>query len=322
MTVNAIKPGWVKPETILFASEMPVNETAFESALAQAREFKAELVLFHAYSTLRATFTESSGICHYDYEGTECLEKQQLEPLTKRSRQAGVESKVVVRSGHLDEQILIFARERGIDRIVMSMHSPGPMGKFPAGSVAESVLRHSVAPVYIVGPQVALPEPGVFATHTVLCAVNMHKSSEVVVRFAAELAAQYEARLVLQHVIQPWKYAQALTGSWLDELETKLLGLVPLESREKVQVEVILVPGDLTEELLYHSQVQQADLIVLGAHEGAASAGATHHDLACEVIAQAHCPVITLSPVVLAERCADYSVRSTFDVECSFSHSS
>ena len=36
MAATAMKAGWVKPSTILFASEIPVNERAFEFALAQA----------------------------------------------------------------------------------------------------------------------------------------------------------------------------------------------------------------------------------------------------------------------------------------------
>jgi len=34
-----IKPGWSKPSTVLFASEIPANEKAFAFALAQATEF-------------------------------------------------------------------------------------------------------------------------------------------------------------------------------------------------------------------------------------------------------------------------------------------
>jgi len=47
-----VKPGWSKPSTILFASEIPANEKAFAFALAQAAEFSANLILFHAYDTL------------------------------------------------------------------------------------------------------------------------------------------------------------------------------------------------------------------------------------------------------------------------------
>ena len=61
------------------------------------------------------------------------------------------------------------------------------------------------------------------------------------------------------------------------------------------------MPGDPTEELLYQSTAQQADLIVLGAQGASAFAAITRHGVVYKVLAHAHCPVITLSPVVLAE---------------------
>jgi hypothetical protein len=39
---SVMKPGWSKPSTILFASEIPANQKAFAFALAQASEFSAE----------------------------------------------------------------------------------------------------------------------------------------------------------------------------------------------------------------------------------------------------------------------------------------
>ena len=36
---DLLKPGWSKPSTIVFASEIPANEKAFAFALAQAAEF-------------------------------------------------------------------------------------------------------------------------------------------------------------------------------------------------------------------------------------------------------------------------------------------
>lgn len=306
MTAKALKPGWVKPETILFASEVPVNDNVFEFALAQARHFQAELILFHAYDTLMVTTSETSGICYYDSAAAARTEKRHLEPLAERARQAGVECKIVVRSGLPDDQILAFTREREIDRIVMGTHSPGPVGKLLVGSVAEAVLRHSIVPVYIVGPQVEIAEPEVpespyFAIDVVLCAVSLQESSKAVVRFAAELAAQHEARLVLQHVIRPQERTQVLADHALDGIETDLLRLVPMELQEKVEVDAIVVPGDPTEELLHQSRAQQANLIVLGAQGASAFAAITRYGIVYKTLARAHCPVITLSPVILAQ---------------------
>jgi nucleotide-binding universal stress UspA family protein len=297
----AIKPGWSSPSTILFASEIPANDRAFNFALAHAREFAADLVVFHAYDTLVVAASETSGIRYYDYAAAARSEVQQLEPLAERARQSGVHCDVVVRPGLAADQILGYLRERHIDRIVMGTHSPGPIGKILVGSVAEAVLRTANVPVFILGPEVVDGAFRNFATRTILSAVSLIESSFVVASFAAELALQHNARLILQHVIRPQDRAEILAGRTIEEIETELFCLIPAALRDQISVQTIVVPGDPTEELLYQSRAQQADLIVLGAHGASAFAAITRHGVVYKVLAHSHCPVITLSPAVLAE---------------------
>ena len=298
---TGIKPGWSKPSTILFASEIPANEKAFAFALAQAAEFGANLILFHAYDTLVVAASETSGIRYYDYAAAARAEIKQLEPLAQRVRESGVPCEVVVRPGLPADQILSFLREREVDRVVMGTHSPGPIGKLLVGSVAEAVLRTAKVPVYIVGPDVVDGTYRNFGTRTILCAVSMQEASYMVADFAAELAVRHNARLVLQHVIRPQDRAEVLAGRTIDQVEADLLSLVPVEFQEKLTVQTIVVPGDPTEELLYQARAQQADLIVLGAQGASAFAAITRHGVVYKVLAHSHCPVITLSPTVLAE---------------------
>jgi nucleotide-binding universal stress UspA family protein len=296
-----IKPGWSKPSTILFASEIPANEKAFAFALAQAAEFGANLILFHAYDTLVVAASETSGIRYYDYAAAARTEIKQLEPLAQRVRAPGVPCEVIVRPGLAADQILAFLREREVDRVVMGTHSPGPIGKLLVGSVAEAVLRTAKVPVYIVGPEVVDGSYRNFAIRTILCAVSMQEASYIVAGFAAELAEQHSARLILQHVIKPQERAEVLAGRSIDQVEDDLRSLVPVELTGRLAVQTIVVPGDPTEELLYQGRAQQADLIVLGAQGASAFAAITRHGVVYKVLAHAHCPVITLSPVVLAE---------------------
>src|ERR1700744_3770795 len=151
---TAMKPGWSKPSTILFASETPANEKALNFAVAQAKEFGANLILFHAYDTMVVAASETSGIRYYDYAAAARAEIQHLEPLAQKIREQGVPCELAVRPGLPADEILNFVRERQIDRIVMGTHSPGPVGKPLVGSVAEAVLRTARIPVFIVGPDV------------------------------------------------------------------------------------------------------------------------------------------------------------------------
>jgi nucleotide-binding universal stress UspA family protein len=295
----AIKPGWSKPSTILFASEIPANEKAFGFALAQASEFGADLILFHAYDTLVVAASETSGIRYYDYAAAARSETSHLEPLAQRARKAGIQCEVVVRPGLAADQIVTFLREREVDRIVMGTHSPGPIGKLLVGSVAEAVLRTAKVPVCIVGPDVVDGTFRNFATRTILCAISLLESSYVVATFAAELALQHNARLILQHVIRPQERAEVLAGRSVAQMEGDLLSLVPQELRDTVSIQTIVVPGDPTEELLYQGRAHQADLIVLGAHGASAFAAIARHGIVYKLLAHSHCPVITLSPAVL-----------------------
>lgn len=296
-----MKPGWSKPSTVLFASEVPANQKAFAFALAQAAEFDADLILFHAYDTLVVAASETSGIRYYDYAAAARTEKHQLEPLAQRVRDAGVRCEVLVRSGLAADQILALTRERAIDRIVMGTHSPGPIGKLLVGSVAEAVLRNATVPVYIVGPDVTDGSYRKFATRSILTAVSLQETSYTVAAFAAELAAQHSARLILQHVIRPQEKAEVLAGRSIDQIEADMLSMIPVELQNSIDAQAIVVPGDPTEELLYQARTQQADLIVLGAQGASAFAAITRHGVVYKVLAHSQCPVITLSPVVLAE---------------------
>jgi nucleotide-binding universal stress UspA family protein len=302
----ANKPGWSKPSTILFASEIPSNERAFNFALSQAKEFGADLVLFHAYDTLVVAASETSGIRYYDYAAAARADVKHLEPLALSARNAGIKCDVVVRPGLAADQILGYLRERHIDRIVMGTHSPGPIGKILVGSVAEAVLRSANVPVFVIGPEVVDGAYRNFATRSILCAVSFIESSFVIANFAAELALQHHARLTLQHVIRPQDRAEILAGHTIEEIESDLLCLIPPELRDQIGIQTIVVPGDPTEELLYQSRAQQADLIVLGAHGASAFAAIARHGVVYKVLAHSHCPVITLSPAVLAESGVKY----------------
>ena len=298
--VSALKPEWSKPRSILFATEVPTNDKAFAYAVAQACEFGADLVLFHAYDTLVVSASETTGMRYYDYAAAAHTEMRTLEPMAEHARAAGLTCEIVVRPGLPADQILAFLRERPVDRIVMGTHSPGPVGKLLVGSVAEAVLRSSPVPVYVIGPNVVDGKFRNYTTQTILCAVSMTEGSPLVARFAAELAIQHKSRLILQTVIRPQDRREVLAGRTIDQIEADLLALVPEELQRQLNLQAIVVPGDPTEELLYQARSQDADLIVLGAHGASAFAAITRHGIVYKVLAQTHSPVITLSPAVLA----------------------
>lgn len=297
----ALKPGWSKPCTILFASECPPNEKIFGFALAQAAEFHAHLIIFHVYDNSgMSAFRASEMRCYYDADAR--AEKHHLEPLAQRAWNLGIHTKIIVQPGLPADEILTYLRRHNVDRVVMGAHSPGPVGKLLVGPVAEEVLRKASVPVCFVGPNVGEGTFRNLVTRKVLCDVSKQEASHVVANFGAGLAVKHNASLILHHVIPPQERAEVLGDRTTDQIEAELPSLVPVKLKHKVSVLTRVALGDPADELLCHGRSQQADLIVLGAQGASQFAAVTRFGIVYKVLAYAHCPVITLSPIVLAER--------------------
>ena len=161
-------------------------------------------LFFHAYDSLDMAASEPSATRRRTYAGARA-EKQRFEPLAQRARDCGVPCTIAVRPGLPADEIVSFLHGRKIDLVIMGAHTPGPIGKMLVGSVAEAVLRTANVPVNIVGPEVV---EGTFhncAKRTILCSCSVSPQglNHVVVRFAAELAANHNAGLILHYVIPP-----------------------------------------------------------------------------------------------------------------------
>lgn len=288
---------WIKPGTILFAATVPVNENAFRFALAQAAEFKSCLVIFHAYDTLAVSTAQASGIVYYDYDAARHEAMKILEPLAKRAHKAGLPCRIEVHTGLPAEQILTYVHESAVDRIVMGTRSPGAVGKLFVGSVAEEVLRKAPVPVYVVGPRCVDGAYRRYAVRKILCGVSRLAASTPVTNFAAALAQQDEARLMLLHVVQPGQFCKALAGYTAAQMEHELQEMIPVKL-SSVKTESIVVLGDPTEEILFRARATQVDLIVLGARQASTFEAVVRSGVAYKVIAEAECPVLALPPVV------------------------
>jgi nucleotide-binding universal stress UspA family protein len=129
--------------------------------------------------------------------------------------------------------------------------------------------------------------------------VSKPEASQVVANFGAELAAREKASLLLQQVIPPQDSDELLGDRPLDQLEAELPLLVRSRLPVNIPVQARVVLGDPSEELLYQGRARQANLIVLGAQGASSFAAASRAGTVYKVLAYAHCPVMTLSPVLL-----------------------
>jgi len=159
-----LKPGWIKPSSILFACEIPANQESFAFALAQPSSMERSLSSFTPMTCWwcrrrrsRASFPTMAPPSPKPKSSI-----WSRWPSAYGMRELNVKRWCVWGCRRPDSHLL---REREIDRIVMGTHSLGPIGRLLVGSAAEAVLRNARTPVFIVGPEVGTQAIATFRAH-------------------------------------------------------------------------------------------------------------------------------------------------------------
>jgi len=297
------------PKNVLFATDFSsISEAALPYATAICRRFGSTLHVAHVLSD--ATLLVMTGGVDYVSMGT-IYESAHQEATEKLDRMTlcfeGILHRCHVRHGLIWQNLADIITENEVNLIVVGTHGRTGLGKLLLGSVAEDILRHATCPVLTVGPKVSgrakLPAfppaerdlvPVELDVRQILFATNFACNSAVVAQAAVSLAEAFHARLALMHVFENYTHL----GSRPDLIEKGARGLqelVPKDAALQYPPETVLEFGSAAEQILKVASVREADLVVLGARP-AARAGSTHlpWTTAHQVIAHAHCPVLTI----------------------------
>ena len=181
------------------------------------------------------------------------------------------------------------------------------MGKLLLGSVAEDILRHAPCPVLTVGPRVSgrakLPAfrnhgndlaPVELDLRQIVFATNFASSASRLAEEAVALAITFRSRLTLMHVMEDYTRLGSKPEPIAEGLR-RLKDLIPADAELQYIPETLMEFGHAPERILETAAKREADMIVLGARSSA-DVGSTHlpFSVAPHVIAQAHCPVLTI----------------------------
>jgi nucleotide-binding universal stress UspA family protein len=131
----------------------PPSRAALTFAAALADKFGAELVLFHAVQDLAVFLPDAVTVTPVALPPTEQMTAAVREGLTRfleESKLTGRQVREEVREGTPHAEIVEFAREAGIDLIVMGTHGRGGLSHMLLGSVTEKVVRTAPCPVLTV----------------------------------------------------------------------------------------------------------------------------------------------------------------------------
>lgn len=141
---------------------------------------------------------------------------------------------------------------------------------------------------------------------TILHPTDFSEHSEFAFRLACALARDYNARLVLLHVLPPPMviYAggpvPAETWPSIDEAREKLHQLEGHAHRVRVESQVM--EGDPVDMILRAAEETHSDVIVMGTHGRTALSRLLLGSVAESVLRRAPCPVLTAKPLAIRKK--------------------
>jgi len=296
-------------KNVLFASDFSVtSEAAFPYATSICRRFGSTLHLVHVLSD--AGLLMMTGGVDYVSMGTifEDAQNEAMEKLEKISAHLEtIPHRRYVRHGQVWKNLALIVEANDIDLIVVGTHGRTGLGKLLLGSVAEDILRHAPCPVLTVGPKVSgrakLPAfrsqqtdvaPAELDLRQIVFATNFGSGAPRLAQEAVALANEFHARLSVMHVMEDYSRLGSKPEPIAEALRL-LKELLPPETELQYIPETLLDFGHAPERILKAAEERDADIIVLGAR-GSHDVGSTHvpWSVAPHVIAQAHCPVLTI----------------------------
>jgi nucleotide-binding universal stress UspA family protein len=273
------------------------GRAAFDHALALSRMHGAELTVVHAVPGDRA----------FEWDARERLDM--IGRLRQAAEESGVRLKVSVQHGDPAVVILLHARARRPDLIVLGTHHRTGLGRLRFGSVAKRVTLRATQPVLIVpsshGRRTA---ESLLSFDSILVAVDFSAGSLSAVERALSLA-NANSRVTLVHVVPSVPVASVSRYSY-DLSEPEYQGLLARDARRRLQdiisteaskgrtIHARVVAGDPSREIMRVATDVDADLILVGVTSRGAIKRLMLGSTAARVIRTAARPVLAIPELV------------------------
>jgi len=229
-----------------------------------------------------------------------------LSEVSTRLQEAGLRVEKIVLEGRAAQRIIDFARDQGVDLMVLSSHGGGGLSGWNIGSVVQKVILRSYTPTMIVRAYRPVTEELSGLRYDRLLV-------PCILPLATNLARFHQCRLLLAHVVgQPEVPRRApLTQEeaelidqiternrqkgerYLEELKSRLAGDV--ETRLMVSENPALTLHQLVEK-------EKADLVLLAAHGYSGEVQWPYGSVALNFIAYGTTPLLIMQDISEEER--------------------
>jgi nucleotide-binding universal stress UspA family protein len=266
---------------------------AYDRALALSRKHDAELLVVHAVPADRP----------FNWEGRE--RAVLVASLRRAAHAAGVHPKVSIQHGDPAGVILLHARSRAADLIVMGTNERSGLDHFRFGSVAETVALQATQPVLVV-PAADQETGDRLAPFTnIVVAVDLSEGSSAAIERALAIADD-NSRITVVHVVAGMAHAGASRYMYglmepeyhrhvAADARRKIAALIPSEVTAQRKVHVRVVSGDPAAEISRVASETGADVVLVGVSPRGAIGRRVFRSTAARVIRNADVPVLAVA---------------------------
>jgi nucleotide-binding universal stress UspA family protein len=183
------------------------------------------------------------------------------------------------------------------DLVMLPTHGLGVFDRLILGSVTAKILQDLGCPVWTSVHSEAAPPLEQIHCRRILCAVDLSERSQSVLKWASGLAAEYEAELGIVHATAEMPPALISVG-----LEDDLIRSVSAQAKKEIEnlqaitatsARVFVDSGDPEEVIARATKDFDADLLVMGRHDGSGLAGNLEQN-AYAILRDSPCPVISI----------------------------
>jgi nucleotide-binding universal stress UspA family protein len=237
-----------------------------------ARRFSSEIVMLHVanmQSRVAGVPEDSEEVKRWDLLTAVIRHAKEHQDPTFGSEMDGLIVQTRLKSGDVATDIVQTAHEEKADLIMMPSHS-FTFYQFLMGSVTAKVLEGTECPVWT-GAHREGASGKQFAIRSILCSVDFNSRAEVTLKWAAELATAFGARLTLANVTPSAELWGPGGGYVYEKLKDELITsasqqMSKLLKDTGVTAEVLIGSGDVPTTLNQAVKKTGADLLVNGCY--------------------------------------------------------
>lgn len=276
-------------------SERCLGATRYAGALAA--HFHSEITLLHVLEPIRYEFSTlefGGGVLNELVANRAAQSQKQLDAFLEDELR-NVQVKRVLLEGDPARKIVEYAHAEQVKLIALPTHGYGPFRRFILGSVTAKVLHDADCPVWTGVHLEEAPSVESIAFRNVLCALDLGPQSRRTLCWAAAMASEFGARLIVCHA---HPCIESRPGEYFDHDLAKDLASSARQELEKLceaagNAEILVEGGDAPHVVCRAAQQHHADLLVIGRGSAAGLFGRLRTN-AYAIIRQSPCPVVSV----------------------------